>query len=403
MEEPDLIFSSMTQDAQTIEAVLNKDFDSFESTVLTDKPESAAPPPEPPAATPAAPPPTPPAAEPAGDPAGEAEEEEEVPAAPPVQDPTPPPAEPAHKPKPGSKKYKEQRDKAIADLARATQEKADLERKLAEVTAGRTAPETAAPAAAPAPAAAAPAEELGPEPQLDDVDKDGNPLYPDYKDFSKALTRWTLKDERIKADKAAESARQAREEEDRKQRRSALETQDNQRWAAAVQSAKDAFPDFDEVMAKPRQRIIPPALITAVRDHADGGKLAYLLETHPEVEARLAKLAELPQNPSDREVRLVFGRLYTELSQVEAEVAGKAPAVQTPPAAAPASREARAAAAAAAPQAAAPAPQPPKKFTPPTPVGSRGTPGYRTLKQMTEKELREMDIDEFRRRRDSGE
>ena len=120
--------------------------------------------------------------------------------------------------------------------------------------------------------------------------------------------------------------------------------------------------------------------------------------------ARIAELVKLPANPTERQIRHAVIQANFELQRIEEKLAA-APAA--PPGA---SREARppesgtrppAAPPAPAPRAAAPAP--PKKPTPPTPVGSRGNPNRQKLENMSAEQVRDMDLDEFRRRRESGE
>lgn len=389
MNEPEMVFESKTQSPEVMQKVLGADFDEMAVTVVTDQPGEEQPPvTEPPAAPPAEPSSSAPS--PAPGPEAGAPPDGETPA--PPSDGAQPPEGKKEK-KSGSAKLKE----------RLAHEQAENARLAAELEALKKGPPSPKPDAQPAaPAAAAPPAEEDPEPQEDQ--------YETWAQYTKALTAWGVREARREeakkdrlAQEQAESDRKTREAEETQRQSEAARTAEQQRWTDMVEDAKEEYPDYDDVMEATKDKIAAaPALVTAVRDHEDGARLAYYLCTHLDEEHRISEAVKLPQNATERQIRQAVIQASYELKQIASKLAA-APAAPTG-----ASREARPPESgnrppAATPAPAAAAPAPPKKPTPPTPVGSRGNGNVRKLEQLSADEVRTMDLDEFRKRRESGE
>ena len=395
-DSPDLIFSSKTQTSKELQAVLSEDgYSQFQATDLSD----AAPEPEPPAGDPPADPPEDPAAPPP-DPAAPA------PPAAPAGDP---PAEPKPKGKPGSQREKEKRQQLETDLEKERTEKqavlAEKDRLAAQLAALQSNPPAAAPpaplpaaGATPAPAATAPA--AAPEPKEEDFEGD-------IIAFAVAKAVWQVKEDQRKsaestrlANEQAETDKRTKEAKDAQDRLAAQQAADNERWNAQVAKAKETHPDLDELYArvqKDNSIIGEQLLAVCVRDREDGAELMYYLFSHPEEENRLSKLVKPPANATERQIRMLAVTAHAELNKLAAQLSSASPQPAAPaaaPLAAPAAPQ---------PPPPAQAPNVPAKPVPPTPVGQRQASSYRRIEQMSQQELRDMPLDEYRKRRDAGE
>lgn len=309
-------------------------------------------------------------------------------------------------------------------ITRLSTENETFKRELQELKAGLTKP---AADTSPVITTKPPVETAEPEPTLDDVDENGNLRYPDYTAHTKALARWTLRDDRrIEREQAAqatareESDKQKKQAEDQRVSAEFNKQSFDERWTSSSTAGKAMFADFDTVMNTPRPGFAPPKLLgTAVTDREKAAILGYWLMSHPDDEKRCCELATLPAKFTDAQERRAYAQLGKELDRIEAllptvaaaddyvedpdmleEIDSQA-AEETP---APAPKRV-----AAPPPVAIPAPKSPaKKATPPPSVGTgRNLPprSLNTLSQDTEVNrttLKHMDPDEYRRMREGA-
>ena len=402
MEEPDFIFTSKTQTPEALAAVLGGEFSNVEVTdTRTDQPAEAKP-----ADSPV----------PEGDVSPIAEPEAPAP----VADPEPP-APPAKKS--GSARAREKLEKTQEELERIRTEKqasdAELERlrrELAERSAGK--PAEPPPAPKPVPAQAAPPV----APNVPTAAEDPEPAedtFEDHREYIKALTRWTRRDE-LRQEYQRQQETHAQAEQTRladaataERTRAEQEQQDHQtRWQSQCDHARQAHPDFDSVMNKVRDVQLPLPLVGAVLDRDDSAELAYWLTSHPEEEQRIAGLCKLGENPTPRQIRLARDIANRELDKIDTGTAAAhpEPARESRPAAAPPAPSQPPVAVPAAAQPGAPvagAPPITPKPTPPSTVGGRGTPNQRSVQQLShaprgsaeERAAKEMDLDDYRKQR----
>lgn len=391
MNEPEMVLESKTQSPETMQQVLGADYDELAVTVMTDQPVEETPP----AAEPPATPPVEPsssAPSPAPGPEAGAPPDGGTPATPTEDGQTPE----GKRKTSGSAKLKERNQHLQAENTRLAAELETLKKGQPKVE-----PPPATPPATPQPQATPAPDD--PEPQEDQFET--------WAQYTKALTAWGVREARREeakkdrlAQEQAESDRKTQQAEESRRQAESAQAAETERWTGMVEEAKEQYPDYDDVMQATKDKIAAaPALVTAVRDHEDGARLAYYLCTHLDEEHRISELVKLPANANERQIRQAVIQASNELNRI-AETLAAAPAAPagasrevrppesgTPPAAPPA------------PKPAAAAPAPPKKPIPPTTVGSRGNGNVRKLEQMSAEEVRQMDVDEYRKRRDSGE
>lgn len=458
-ELPELVVTSKTQSKEDIDKILkNQGWEVTYSETETDEPAPVELEEEPidPAAPPAEPVVDAPPAEPAA---------VEPPPAEPVA--TEPPAPGAPHKKPGSRKYKEQRDQARIELEalkleqtrRDTERLAeiqDLKSKLEKVPAVRQEPvET------PAPVVNTPAAVLPDKPKLvlpklikprldapefdNDWDKwseavgkaeeewqaavaqaneEHQEKIVDWKDEVKAIKQ---REVQAVADQAASVAREAE-----RVKNEAAQGE----YAKIVESGKSRYDDFEAVANKDHGKIVASrpmqeALRRLGSENAEeAADLVHWIGTHPDEANALAKSTLLPEKDGKitatdadwdrlmRKVYVEFGKISAtltpptktapvagdELEEEDEEEAPEEP-VETPPAApvAVTPPTPEPPPPAAPPAAPKTGPPPVKKPQPSSPVGNRSSAGYRTLKQMAQAEIQVMNPDEYRKRYEAGE
>lgn len=316
----------------------------------------------------------------------------------------------------GSARQKKKIANLTAENERLAQEAETLRRQLAERSAGEKPAETKAtdkPAETPAPAA----EELKPKakPNPDDFE---NGIYDPL--FVEALTDWRFEErQRLQREsdrqqkERDEQARRAQSESEAKATAEADEKAANERWTKQITAVKATHPDFDAVINKEHAKPVSNNLmLAALRNLDEGAELIYWLGTHPEEAQRIQELTALKKGAPRSEIERKFAIAYREFAKINlpapSEAGGDAgDEEEDEDAASPGSRETPATVAASAP--AAPKTEQPKaaaatatataepKHTPPSIVGGRG--GSRTTDptRMSEKQLRELPPDEYRK------
>src|SRR5579863_4753680 len=227
----------------------------------------------------------------------------------PVQE-TPAPAQPLSR-------HKRQIQKRDAEIARIKTDNEAKDRELAELRAKAGQPRSEpAPAAVDAPVVS----EDEPIPEYDDS------KYASYELYLAALgavgyrneQRASERQKRIASETTAAETQRTLAEEARQQ----LETNkavEEEGWQASVAIARKSVADFDTVMSTPRPGVVvPPLIVTAVRDRDQGALIAHWLITHPADEQKLIGLVKLPAKPSDRQVRATYTALSNELDRITA-------------------------------------------------------------------------------------
>ena len=397
-EEPELIFASKTQTAEQLtKALADVGYTVTEEQTTSDQE---------PAVEALATEDEPTEEEPTTEAAGEVEagEPEGAPPAPATAEPVTP-AKPRNVP--GSAKLKQERDRYKAELesektakANALAEKDRLEREITELRKPK--PAEAPPAAAPPVAAPpTPAAVDDPEPKEEDFPDD-------YAKFLKESSRWAYRDEARQKDKLTKLAtEQAERERIVTAGKTAIEREQKwnqtaqQRWEAASKKALEKRPDFLTVISAPGQAI-STLLRDAVQDRCeeDGTELAYFLRQHPAEEAKVNALATLPEGASAYQARLATVAVHKALDKIvkEHKLLTPQPAAAVPPA-----QAAPPAAPPAAPATATTAKVPPKKVTPPTPLGSGRPAVHKKLSNMSAAEVSALSMEEYRARMEAGE
>jgi hypothetical protein len=377
MDVADLIIESRTQDAETIQKVLEQSgHTNFQAETHTDHPEAEAPPAEP--APPAAAAPAPPT---------------------PAAEPTPRTEEPAPADQKPVRGYK-------LKLEVAREENARLKDEIAKLSRG-TAPAPATPAAEPALRTQDPAPAAAPKPKPTPESFENGVYDPAY---IEAVSDWKY-DERRRQEREEETARVTREQDEAKRNANTRdETAFKDWWNGQIHEAKARHDDFDAVMTKDHGRpIVNPVMYEAMQSADQGAELAYWLGTHPDESERISKLTALQPGETAVDFRKKLRLAMIELSKIELPDFSAeddddeapqpaAPVAAAPPAAAPAPKAAAAAAAAPPARVATPA-TPASKPAPPSPVGSRGAGSRKRLSQMSPEELRSLTTDQYRKLR----
>ncbi len=289
--------------------------------------------------------------------------------------------------KSGSARLKKRIHEKDAEIGTLKSKVEELDRKLAEFTAGQPA-ETKPPATAEETArpAETQAETDDPEPLLEDFDA--------HEDYVKALAKWTYREQRREEKKREQETRE-REESDRKTKteseaRTAAEAEQKaaeERWNSQLEEARATHPDFDQV-ALSDTVIASPVMVATVRELDEGCELAYWLGKHPEESERIARLTELPEKYTRLDVNKAFRLVTREFDKIIEKLSSGESAATT------ASREARGPAATPAPTTLEPAATP--KPTPLNPVGSRGA-NTRSLVEADPDAIRNASNDEWRK------
>lgn len=165
-------------------------------------------------------------------------------------------------------------------IDKLTREKRELEARIAALE-GKLAGGAATPAAGEA-REQPPAEAPG-KPKPEDFDT--------YEAYTEALTDWKL------------------EQRERERARQEAERQVFETWLARIEAARQAHPDFDEVVDSDTP--VSAAMQQAILESEQGAEIAYWLGKHPEEAARIAKL------PPIAAIR--------EIGRIEASLNPKAP------------------------------------------------------------------------------
>jgi hypothetical protein len=173
-------------------------------------------------------------------------------------------------------------------IDRLTREKRELESRVAELEGRGT--------DTPAPAAAA-ATETGTEaPATKATDKPTPEEYDSYEEFTEALTEWKL-EQREQTRARTEQARAAEQ-----QQKAVVAS-----WNERAEAAREAFPDYDEVLEEANDVPIPPAMQQALLESEHGPELAYKLAQD---RAELERIVKLSPVSAAREL----GRLEATLA-----------------------------------------------------------------------------------------
>lgn len=364
----------------------------------------------------------------------------------PASDPQANPQEPRRAPR-NSRERKIIRLEEQLRLAHEEREKRDreLENLRAKLTAP-PAPPVDIPAVTktedPKPAAPAPAPvAAGPDPDETPLPKPKRADYFDADDpdeaYTDAMFAWKDQErerasrlgEKVKARQEQESKSQeeARKRQEAEDERKSAEQKASDEYQASIQSARTRHADWDAVLATPGD-LCSPAMGHVVKATANA-EILYWLGKHPEAASRICRETQLPEKPTQQDVARVMRVVYREFDKIDADIQASlavnesaqdsaadededededelAVTPQVAPAAA-ATPKTTPAPATPTPQvqppaSPAPAAHPPvvkPKFTPVTPVGSRGGVQQKTLAEMTPDEMRSLSPEEFRKLR----
>ena len=372
MNGEDLIIESMTQTPEQIAEVLKAEGYEFTVETHTDQPEKQeeTPPPATEEGTSSsAPPPA------AGENEGAGEEGAGKTGAEAGADSETAEAQERRKSKPGSARLKERIHEKDAEIGTLKARLEELERKLADPSAGKG----AEPAGTETPPPAEePAEDA--EPAEDDFDT--------YADFTKAYTKWAIREEQRQEKQREREAREqkvagekTKADSEAKAAAEAEQKQAKERWDSKLEEAREKHPDFDAVALNPQVKITP-VMAAVAQDYDEGAELAYRLGQHPEEAARIAELTVLPENPTPGQIRKAFRDAYREFDRILSKLSSPEASRGTPaPPAAP-------------PPKSQPAPPLKPKPTPPTPVGSRGS----GRNELDPDEIANLSNEDFRKR-----
>jgi len=405
-ELPELIVTSRTQSAETIQKILDEGFNDVHTETVNDQPD-------PETAEAVA---EPAAADPATDQAnlspdgtelesadGQDPEGKEVPVVP-------------HKKLGGFRKK----------IVNLQSENERLKRELA----AKTTTQAAAPLVEKAPE---PVKKLEPE-AVKPPAAEGKPAlenFASYEEFIEALAGWTYRDNR-RIEKETERQTREREESERqstaaREARTAAEAEqaaETERWKTKFDAAVAEHPDFPEVLKRPENNNRPFSgpLTLAVRDSDAGGEVLYYLATHDAELKRINDATMQKAGSSQFEQRRLLSLAYREVENIALKLATEAAEAEAQEFAGLTAEEQQALADAEAgaqaeevpedpihvePVAAArpvrpipvvvPAPVYTAKSTPIRPVGSRGTTARRSLKDLNAQQLKALDPDVYRR------
>jgi hypothetical protein len=465
-ELPELVITSKTQTAEYIKNHLeSQGFETVEVTEMNDEvrvesPTEETPPADvPPADPPAdAVPPDPPVEEVVDD-----DDEEEPP--PPATPPVVKKESGAQRYKRQRDEAKAEAEALKIEQARKDGELAELRRQMAErAVPPVTPPAETKPAD---PEAALPPEPVAPTipprptlalPELVEPDINDPEIGGDFdkwtaatakarKDWQAELTRlqdehvdkvsdWRDEKKRLEQDHAR--AVTDRQEQIAKQQRDQVRTAEEREREQIFTDGEQRYPDFREKAAVDHKKIVFSGAMNAViteigsEDKQRAADLIYWISTHPDEAHALALATELPTDKDRTKVNApeaiqkAVRKAWIQLGKVTVApptppetppAAGDPPAVEDPDPEVPAAETAPPAApqppaaAPAVPPAAPPAPAagqrpvtpPPVKPQPITPVGSRASVGYKTLKQMSQEEVRKLHPDDYRKRDEAGE
>jgi hypothetical protein len=381
-ETPDIILASKTQSAETIQKILDGEYEDVQVASMTDQTEDPPPAEEKPPVEGA---PSSSVPSEAGGNAGD--DKRETPEGEGKSDPPEPAVEQQDQTgkKPGSARLKHRIQEKDAEIGKLTSRLEELERKLAD-NAGKP-PEK--PAATPEPKPEEKAPEPKPKPRLAafvEALTPGDDYETAVEQFQDALLDWRDEQKQAQAKKPEAPAVEA-----------APDAEAVERWNSQVAEAKQVHEDWDEVASKDHGKMVStPVMVAAVQMLDDGAELAYWLGTHPEEAHRIAKASLLPEKPTRAQIDKAFAIVYREFGKINLlapaaggedipEPASAAPSPEPP--GTPASREARPAAAPVRP-----------KAEPVKPLGSRGpSPRKRYPQDYSEDELRSLDIEDVRR------
>lgn len=372
-DTPELVLGSRTQSAEDVQQVLSDlGYEGIQTDTQTDAE------------------PEPPPAEPAGEPEGEPENEggEDVDSSEPSEPhagesagegETAEAAEAAKaRKKSGSVRLKERNQKLEQRLA-------ELEKRLAEQPAGRREePEATI--------------EAEPEPQLDDVDENGEPRYEDHDAFVRATAKWAVREDRRQQSEQRKTVRETEAQNTVKAKADAEVKAQADRWNSQVEIGRSQHEDYDQVIANANSMQAAIPLVEAMTDSDLHGELLYHLATHPETLEKLN--GELTPDGTNYDFRRKMRRAYELVKDLETTVSA---AMSGKPSAASGSEETQrtdATRESRVPAAPTPATPPTPKPEPVKPVGSRSGTQRKTLANMTRDEIHNMQVqdpDGFRR------
>jgi hypothetical protein len=114
---------------------------------------------------------------------------------------------------------------------------------------------------------------------------------------------------------------------------------ERERWGSKITTAKSKHQDFDAVINGAEQHLqrnlgpqAAPALTIAVQDSEKAGEVFYYLAAHPDELERLAKATRFSAGASLREQRLKMATAYDEIRKLETQLADTAtPRASAPP------------------------------------------------------------------------
>ncbi|MGE4442715.1 MAG: hypothetical protein AB7D27_14680 [Desulfomicrobium sp.] len=144
--------------------------------------------------------------------------------------------------------------------------------------------------------------------QLQDQPAEQPPKPEDFQDvdsFQRAVARFEARQE-VRAEMKAEAERQQSSQRQAAQAREQQESQ--QRAVSMVESGREAFEDFDDVVMAPGVRITPVMADAMSLDAKTGSSVAYYLGKSPEESARIASM----KNPLAQAVEI--GRLSEKIA-----------------------------------------------------------------------------------------
>lgn len=110
--------------------------------------------------------------------------------------------------------------------------------------------------------------------------------FADFKEFTRALARWEIRQERKAEEKRQQESKAKEEQTTQTEERNQLVAEHNER----LEDARDKYEDFDAVIASAKDIKITPWIQDAIIESEDGPELMYYLAQHPEDAEKLADM-----------------------------------------------------------------------------------------------------------------
>jgi len=143
---------------------------------------------------------------------------------------------------------------------------------------------------------------LGPEPSSDNFDT--------FEAYTKAQARWSAKAERFELEAESRRANEyARRQHFEQQSRASNDAVTSAHFAR-IETARESIPDFDDVIAKSEDMVIPPPMRAVIMNEEAGPYLMYHLAQYPE---ELERIASLPPTPQ----LVAMGRLIAQIGSAD--------------------------------------------------------------------------------------